>query len=88
MSIQLDIRKRQKHHDNVLYTTTMSIFESQIHLKSDMVVKTLPNHNFGVLWQNWDSYYKLKAGNDYHESEIVIGAHFMSFYVTLVAFKS
>ena len=66
----------------------MSIFESQIHLKSDMVVKTLPNHNFGVLWQNWDSYYKLKGGNDYHESEIVIGAHFMSNTITLVAFKS
>ena len=53
-----------------------------------MVVKTLQNHNFGVLWQNWDSYYKLKAGNDYHESEIVIGAHFMSNTITLVAFKS
>ena len=61
----------------------MSIFESQIHLKSDMVVKTLPIHNFGVLWQNWDSYYKLKGGNDYHESEIVIGAQFLSNTITL-----
>ena len=45
-------------------------------------------HNFGVLWQNWDSYYKLKAGNDYHESEIVIGAQLLSNTITLVAFKS
>ena len=68
--------ERQNHHDNILYTTTMSLFEYQIHLKSDMLVKTLPIQNFGLLWQNWDSYYKLKGGNDYHESEIVIGTQF------------
>ena len=53
-----------------------------------MVVKTLPIHNFGVLWQNWDSYYKLKGVNDYYENEIVIGAQFLLNTITLVALKS
>ena len=46
--MKLGTRKRQNHHDNVLYTTTMLIFESQINLKSDKVVKTLPIHHFDV----------------------------------------